>query len=162
MKRSKLFPVLTLFLVGPAACDSLTGNDKGSCPEPITGTYDLVSFEGESLPASFTKTECYFYWGDCSTRSYEILSGELILREDGSFEEIGRSRVIGGSSSDEPLQTTGRYVAKGKSVDFESLFGTGLSRFVGECTKKGLKLRSYATAFHWALLDKTTRVYRKR
>lgn len=143
------------------ACDLITGPDDPRCPDPITGTYKLVRFEGRTPPATWTKRTCAFF--SCSEPvEYHILGGNWTFFEDGTFEETGISAA--GSGDPVTRSAYGEYVAFEDSVQF-SYENLPAYRFKGECTDRGLILNTYLPIlgpFIWSLGDGAKRRYRKR
>lgn len=86
-----------------AACSDSTG--PGSS---IAGIYELVSLNGEPLPQEFL--------------GGEILSGNLTLREDGTFTSVVRDRfedLVTGDTVQETNTESGTYSRDGRSLLFE-------------------------------------------
>ena len=155
-----LLRLSALSTIVSASCGILGPDD--TCPKLITGTYDLILFEGESLPAQIRGKTCFFMAG-CSSDSFRILAGELILSEDGTFEESGLSQNLAHLELPQPEPRRGTYQARESSVDFTlSQPGQTRNSDIGRCTQGGLKLESQWHPFHFFLFREPRREWEKR
>ena len=142
------------FLIVFSGCDSSTAPDSPSCPDPITGIYDLITFEEALVPAWLHGKACMNFW--CSDYSVRIVGGELVLSEDGTFEEVGYSHRNSTTDPD-TLMSAGTYIVHENSIDFffeNSLFA---GRYVGKCTTLGIELESPIFPFHWGGFGESAR-----
>jgi len=146
--RTLITPWISIlpFVLVFTGCDSSTAPDAASCPDLITGGYDLVTFEGQPVPSWFQGKACLSFW--CSDYTVRILSGELALSEDGTFEEVGNSQSAGATEPVD-LRQTGTYVVHGNSIDFHFDNALFPGPYAGECTSRGIELESRAYPFRW-------------
>jgi hypothetical protein len=154
--------VAAFLVVGGSACDSATAPREEPCPDPVAGTYELVSFDGKMVPARFSGQTCLNFW--CSPHSFEITSGEITLREDGVLQESGISRNL---RSDHAFgrRLGGTYVAQGSRVAFTYDVDTSAGQDSGECIDVWLRLTSPFAPFYYegqGWLHEPTRFWRKR
>lgn len=95
-------------LMAPAAC----GDDDGTSPRALAGTYVLQSVGGNAVP--------YVYEDDLIR--YEILSGSIVLRSDGSctttfdFEETDKAT---GEVETGPITQDCTFSIDGSTVAFD-------------------------------------------
>ncbi|MBC7790254.1 MAG: hypothetical protein H7Z74_09945 [Anaerolineae bacterium] len=100
--------IIGLVAIGGTAC----GDDNGTGPANVEGTYSLRTAAGFSIPASFTN----------GVSSLDIRSGSLLL-EDGLFEATVNI-VLDGVA--ETLTTDGSYDRNGDEIEFEGIDQDGI------------------------------------
>lgn len=150
----KVFPGTALiFLAYITGCDLLTGPEKPDCAEPITGSYDLVSYDGQSLPSRVSRTLAGIgLGGGTDTVELLIVGGQLTLSEDGTFEETGVYRLPPEGDS-YTVVSPGSYTAREHTVEFlfhveNGWFGSSSEGpWVGRRTKGGVTLKSEPYSF---------------
>ena len=100
--RNLLSAVLaSVAMIGATAC----GDDNGTGPANVEGTYSLTTAGGATLPATFSNVLI----------TLEVRSGSLVL-EDGLFEA---SVLVEIDDSPETLTTDGTYDRNGSRIEFD-------------------------------------------
>lgn len=77
---------------------------------PVTGTYELVAVQGDSLPATVDRSD------DCTE---EVTSARLVLDENGGWQiEINEQKTCGTEVEQGTEKEEGEYTVAGDSIKF--------------------------------------------
>lgn len=121
MLRRTFFAALSLFVLGACGDGDSTGPDSS-----ITGTYQLQSYDGQSLPATVF---------EAGEDRFEITGGTLTLNQDQTYSVTFALRgVEGGVVVTETETDTGTYTLSNNTIQFSDVGGPNATGTVNGST----------------------------